>query len=420
MSEQSLAVEPKTSSRKKSTGARKQPTKKKQQTIQPQAFLSPDLLIVRLYKTFSWERSSSRWPFYLSRAELGREYTKKEIIETIFQDDRADQKASNISWLRSIYGLYIDYEHQEVTLEGIGLFERTDAVGEVFHITDDGLQLAQAYSADPGNDGWKRVFANILARNDVRVRCVLLHLARWQLLLTFQDGLSAHAFFLDNKGGTLKDSDGMEYALFEEYQNHMPANSFSILLQREPYTTLGPFLRSRIEKKEFNVPNHIVFEGGRALITTFREPSAIGLRTHLKQALSLFRDIGALVYVPHKQGWMLDRKRCEEVLDPEVVADLFGEAPESRFLEVLQAAAAKFSNAEGLVRVADIRDYVCDELDIPPGERIDYFNKQVAYYMRPDGGRLAIGRTFHAAAPPNDCLFGDLEQEYVEFLFASA
>ncbi|HEU5368475.1 MAG TPA: hypothetical protein VFU69_08430 [Ktedonobacterales bacterium] len=176
----------------------------------------------------------------------------------------------------------------------------------------------------------------------------------------------------------------------------------------------------RIEHAGLQVPEHVHFESNRFSSNPTKEPSVNDLNLYLKQALSLFRDIGALVYVPHKQGWTLDRKRCEEVLDPEVVADLFGSEIESRFLEVLQAAAAKFSNSEGLVRVADIRDYVCDELDIPTGERLDYFNKQVAYYMRPDDSRLAIGRTFHAAAPPSDCLFGDLEQEYVEFLFASA
>jgi hypothetical protein len=70
------------------------------------------------------------------------------------------------------------------------------------------------------------------------------------------------------------------------------------------------------------------------------------------------------------------------------------------------------------VRVTTIRDYVADELDIPPGERIRWFDTQVGYYLRPDVGRLRIGRTFHAQAAPDECLFGDLEMEYVEFIFA--
>lgn len=409
MSEQNLAVEPKSSSHNM------------QQIIQPQDVLCPDPLIVRLNKAFSWQQSPSRWPYYLSRAEPGRAYTKREVAEVIFRDDRVQYKALKyISWLRSIYSLNIDRKHQEVTIEGVGLFEPADPSGKTFRISTDGLRLAETYSTDSTSDEWKRAFANILAKNDVRVRCVLLCLTRWQSLLSFSNGSSGSAFFSSSKGSVIKGPDGTTYPLFEVYKEKSPANSFNVLLQRDPYTILGPFLRTRIEYGGIQIPNQIRFEGGHFSLNAPKEPSVNDLDLYLKQSLSLFRDIGALVYVLHKQGWTLDQKRCEEVLDPEVVADLFGEAPESRFLEVLQTAAAKFSNSEGLVRIADIRDYVCDELDIPLGERIDYFNKQVAYYMRPDDGRLAIGHTFHAAAPPSDCLFGDLEQEYVEFVFASA
>ena len=137
----------------------------------------------------------------------------------------------------------------------------------------------------------------------------------------------------------------------------------------------------------------------------------------MKQALALFRDIGALVYVEHRQGWTLDLERCATLFAPELVADLFGEQRGDRFLEALQAAYAKLSDDAGLVRVTEIRDYVGDELDIPPGERIEWFNTQVAYDLRPDVGKLRIGRTFHAQAGPDECLFGNLEMEYVEFIF---
>src|SRR5579883_3172744 len=92
MNKQGLAVEPKPSSRKKASGARKQPPQK-QQTIQTQDVLCPDPLIVRLNKAFSWQQSPSRWPYYLSRAEPGRAYTKQEIAEIIFRDDRMQQRS---------------------------------------------------------------------------------------------------------------------------------------------------------------------------------------------------------------------------------------------------------------------------------------------------------------------------------------
>ncbi|HEU5452278.1 MAG TPA: hypothetical protein VFU76_09850, partial [Terriglobales bacterium] len=172
------------------------------------------------------------------------------------------------------------------------------------------------------------------------------------------------------------------------------------------------------EEAGVRVPSHVYFEGGRPPMgKANREPSGNDLRDYMKQALSLFRDIGVLVYVPHRQGWTLDRERCAALFEPELVGDLFSGAPEHRFLDALRAAYMKYSDAEGLVHVATIRDAVCDELDIPPGERTDYFNQQVAYYLRPDVSRLGIGRTFHAQAGPEDCLFGNLNQEYVEFRF---
>lgn len=394
-----------------------------EEALQPPEMLCPDPLIVRLNKAFSWQQSPSHLPYYLSRAQQGRAYSKDEIVEQIFGDTQSyHQEPQEKGWLSSIYSLRIDRQHQEIVIEGIGLFERVDGIPDRFRISADGLLLAHAYSADRASDNWKRVFADILARNDVRVHCVLLHLARWQCLLVFRDGVSEEAFFLPGKGGALRMADGTEHPLFETDKGKKPANSFTLLLQRDPHATLGPFLSRRIEQHGIRIPEDVAFEGGRTAIRnisrTFEEPSVNHLRDYMKQALSLFRDIGALVYVPHRQGWTLDRERCVAVFDPEVASDLFGGTPESRFLDVLATTYRKFSDADGLVRVADIRDFVCDELDIPTGERIAYFNQQAAYYLRPDVGKLSIGRTFHHQAGPSECLFGDLALEYVEFIFA--
>ncbi|MGH2516949.1 MAG: hypothetical protein ACRDHP_14955, partial [Ktedonobacterales bacterium] len=375
--------------------------------------LAPDPLIVRLNKVFSWQQSASRWPYYLSRAVPGREYTRDQLVSDIFGGEDRHYKEPEIKgWLSSIYSIHVDRAHAEVTIEGVGLFERIGAVLDKYRITEDGLALAHAYSTDRASTNWMRIFAGILARNDVRVRCVLLRLAQSDYL-TFRDGASAQAFFLTGKGGALRDQSGAEFPLFDYVKGGNPAHSFTPILQHDPYSALGPFLRTHIESSGICIPEHIELEGGRDFLKVHKEPSANDLRLHFKQALALFRDIGALVYVPHRQGWTLDRERCDSLFEPALVADLFGGAPVSRFLDALRVTYIKFSDPEGLVRVADIRDYVCDELDIPTGERIDYFNQQVAYYMRPDVGKLSIGRTFHAQAGPSDCLFGDLTQEYV-------
>lgn len=384
--------------------------------------LTPDPLIVRLNKVFSWQQSASRWPYYLSRAEPGRAYTKPEIIDEIFGDDLAHHKNPDRGWLQALYGLHVDRKHAEVILDGVGLFESVDSGRERFSISEDGLALARAYSTDPASEDWKRVFAGILARNDVRTRAVLLHLSRWGAYLTFNTP-SAQAFFALRSGGALRLPDGDERPLFEYTKGAEPAYSFTPLLQRDPHATLGPFLRMKVERAGVRIPETVEFQGGRVPLVhthsrTNPEPSGNDLRLHMKQALALFRDIGALTYVEHRQGWTLDPERCASLFEPAVVADLFGGQSSERFLDTLRSAYVKLSDDDGFVRVTDIRDYVADELDIPPGERAERFNAQVAYYLRPDVGKLRLGRTFHAQATPDECLFGNLEMEYVEFIFA--
>ncbi|WIG57803.1 MAG: hypothetical protein OJF49_000548 [Ktedonobacterales bacterium] len=382
--------------------------------------LRPDPLIVRLNKVFSWQQSAARWPYYLQRAESGHRYTKKEIVEEIFgESDGHRNEPMGKSWLTSILSLRINREYQEITIEGVGLFEEVGDSSGAYCITGDGLALAHAYSTDRSSNNWKRVFAVILARNDVRVRCVLLHLARWNCLLTFEGGSSEEAFFPKGKTTALRGKEGEETDLFGYSKGGTPAYSFTLLLQCEPYVILGPFLRERIERADVCVPENVCFEGGRDALNAKKEPSGNDLKLHMKQALTLYRDIGALMYLPHRQGWTLDRERCEEMFDPSLVADLFGGEAEMRFLNSLRATYEKLSDPEGMVHIVTIRDYVCDELDIPPGDRVDYFNRQVAYYLRPDVGKLGIGLTFHAQAGPSDCLFGDLTMERVEFRFAT-
>lgn len=380
--------------------------------------LTPDPLIVRLNKVFSWQQSASRWPYYLSRAEPGRVYTRSEIVAEVFGDDLSHHRAPQRGWLQALYSLHVEREHSEIILDGIGLFESADGGRERFHISADGLALAHAYSTDRASDAWKRIFAGILARNDVRVRAILLHLTRRNAYLSFRDATSASGFFETSKAALLRLADGEEWPLFEYQRGASPAYSFTPVLQHDPYHALGPFLRERIERAGVHVPARVNLEGGREPIGKInKEPSGNDLRLYMKQALALFRDIGALVYVEHRQGWTLDVERCAALFEPALVADLFGEGADERFLNALQSAYRKFSDDDGYVRVASIREYVGDELDIPPGERNAWFNTQVGHYLRPDVGRLRVGRTFHAQAAPDECLFGNLEMEYVEFLF---
>ncbi len=384
----------------------------------PTDILAPDPLIIRLNKVFSWQQSASRWPFYLSRAEPGRAYTKAEIIEQVFGDDLSHHSAPERGWLQALYSLHIDRENAEVVFDGVGLFDGVDGGRERFRISEDGLALARSYSTDRLSQNWKGVFAGILARNDVRVRAVLLHLGCWGAYLTFHN-VAPDGFFARGAEAILRLPDGDEQPLFAYTKGASPAYSFTAILQRNTTATLGPFLRAKIEEAGVRVPDHVEIQGGReAVRRTNKEPSANDLHLYMRQSLALFRDIGALVYLEHKRGWTLDQERCAALFAPELVADLFAGKATDSFLIALRTAYKKLSDSDGFVRVTDIREYVGDELDIAPGERAAYFNRQVAHYMRPDISKLGLGRLYHAQAAPDECLFGNLEMEYVEFTFA--
>jgi hypothetical protein len=163
-------------------------------------------------------------------------------------------------------------------------------------------------------------------------------------------------------------------------------------------------------------PNFL-FIGARSKGKAKSEPSSNNLDTYLKQTLSLFKDLGIIVYLENRESWGINFDRACSIFPPDLVADLFTSQHIDPFLEYLKEVYEKLADAEGLANVRQLRDWVCDLIGIPSGERIHYFNERVAYYMSPEHNQLSITKEFHAQAAPEDCLFFDLNKEYVAFVF---
>ena len=126
-------------------------------------------------------------------------------------------------------------------------------------------------------------------------------------------------------------------------------------------------------------------------------------------------DIDVLSYDPARKAWGVDYGRASDIFSPEVNEDLFADRRDELFYEVLQEIHMALADQEGMTHVRLLRERVCDELGVPPGRRIGYFNRQVARLL--SEGRLSIGKTLGWHGSATDALFGDRSKEYVELLF---
>jgi len=375
--------------------------------------------VVRLEKAFSWQQSYNRYPHYLAQANFRRTYTYEEVFTIVFHEsaERVKHSKDVPSWLRNIFGLKVEPDAGEVTIAGIGLLEQVS--DGRYALTDEAIEIGRTFAQDRAGKRWMKVFASVLAHNDVRTRCVLLYMGRHGCYLSFLTEPTAHNFFGDRVRypAVLVSPTGEHHAILGEGREQGHPYSFTPTLQSVAYDTLGPFLRAKLKAQGLTVSRAMRFSGGKAGTRVHKEPSSNGLETYLKQTLSIFKDLGVIVYLPGRQAWGINYEQAQAIFPADIVADLFTALRDDPFLEYLQEVYEKLADAEGLASVRQMRDWVCDLLGVPVGERVSYFNDRVAHYMSPEQGKLGITQEFHAQASPEDCLFYDLNKEYVAFMF---
>lgn len=378
-------------------------------------------VIIRLKKSFSWQSTYHKYPFYLAEADPHRDYTRDEVYTVVFKTPTGPTPKTRHDWVGGVFGIEVDIAESEAVIEGIGLIEKMD--DDCYRLADAAVELGRSYARDPGGEGWRFTFAEILARFDVRTRVVLYHMGILGYGLYFPDDPSLNGFGtkmiharLVSRGETVP------FLVEVPESEQMPegrSRVFNQLLDRYRLEALGPFLMRRIEERGLDLSSGVEFQGGKLTFQgrtrVFFEPSTNDLQLYLRQSLSLFVDIGVLAYDPARKIWRVDYHRANEIFSPEVAADLFTDRRDNLFPEVLRKAYMAVADQEGLAQVALLRERVCHELDVPAGQRIRYFNRQMARLM--SEGRLSIGQTLGWHGSATDALFGDRSKEYVELVF---
>jgi hypothetical protein len=370
---------------------------------------------VLLEKAYSWQQTYNRYPFYLAKAEPNRTYTFDEVYTVVFQTRPPGRKKDGSPWVRNTFGLELDVAAGQPVARGIGLLKKV--VDDGYRLSPEAIELGGTFAENRYNDEWLRVFAAILARNDIRTRCILYYLGRLGCSLQFPKTPAETGFFEIATPTLLLHPAGPALSLFNHEPSGSPRYSFTPILQNVAYAAFGPFLRANLETLGMSLARQVLFVGALSKGTARTEPSSSELNTYLKQTLSIFKDLRVIVYAPAQQTWCIDYARARATFPAEIIADLFTSDQADPFLEHLRHVYLQLADADGLASVRQMRDWVCDLLGVPAGERIHYFNERVAHYLSPDQGRLSIVKEFHAQASPEDCLFYDLGKEYVAFSF---
>jgi hypothetical protein len=378
-------------------------------------------IIIRLKKSFPWQSSYHKYPFYLAEADPNKTYTKKQVYTEIFRTGSVPTSSNKHDWVSASFGVDVDNENKEVTINGIGLIEKINA--DQYRISEAAVELGRNYGSDPVGKGWRIILGEVVARNDVRTRVVLYHLGILGYCLYFPDDSTYNGFGTTMKHAQLISRGDVvnflvQFPLDQQISNTR-AQVFNFLLDRYRYEVLGPFLSHKIQEFGLDLTMGIEYRGGKISSgkgeRKIEEPSTNKLGVYLKLSLVLFVDLEVLVFNPVRKAWIIDYSRAKALFSPELVADLFVDYREEKFEKLLQTIYFELSDAEGYAHIRTLRDKVCENLDISYGQRASYFNRQVARLL--SEGRLTVGKTMGWHSSANDALFGDRSKEYVQFLF---
>jgi hypothetical protein len=380
-------------------------------------------VVIRLNKAFSWQSSYHKYPFYLAEADPERVYSEEEVYLKVFHTGTVPTTSGKgqHDWVKAAFGIEVDPVQREVTIRGIGLVEK--ARDGQCRLTDAAIRLGQAYASDPVGPEWRRTFAEILAQNDVRLRVVLYHLGILGYALRFPGEPSASGFgAVMSRAELVSRREALPFLSEERGSGERSTGRtqlFNQLLDRYRLEALGPFIARKVESCGLSLAAGIEFQGGKMVFgkrtKVYPEPSINDLGLVMKQSLALFADLHVLIYDPSRHAWVVDYSRAGTVFSPPLVADLFADRRDDQFGDALHRSYSALADQDGLALVRLMRERTCDELAIPAGQRVTYFNRQVARLL--SEGRLSLGKSMGWHGMASDALFGDQSKEYVELIF---
>jgi len=379
-------------------------------------------VIIRLKQQYSWQSTYSRYPFYLAEADPDCLYSREDVYIKIFKTGSAPvtRGKGQHQWVETAFGLQVDLLDRDVTIEGISLVECNE--NGQYYLSHEAKELGRSYAQDPAGQHWRVKFAEIIAKHDVRTRTILYHLGILGYGLFFPGDPSYLGFGKTMSHAQLISS-SEEISFLQENIQEGPNVTrkwiFSLLLDRYRFEILGPFLTKKIDALGLDLSAGIEFRGGRVVtknnVREYIEPTTQDLNTSLKQSLLLFKDLDVIIFDPLRKKWVINYPKARELFQPEVVSDLFVDRRDDLFEDLLRQICHQQTDQDGYSRIFELRRAVCDQLNISPGESIQYFNRQVARLM--SEGRLSIGKTMGWHGVASDALFGDRSKEFVEFIF---
>jgi hypothetical protein len=382
-----------------------------------------DSVLIQLKKVYSWKTSYHKYPFYLSEADPNRIYSYDDVFIEIFKTGSAPTKRGKgqHGWVKTVFGLDINAEEREVVVNGIGLMDKISK--DCYQLSPAAVELGRSYALAPSGHAWRKTFAEIIARNDIRTRVILYYMSILNFGLSTPDGSSSNSLGKSLAAAQLDSVHETIDILSEIPENERTEGQriyvFNQLLDRYRLEILGPFLSKKITDHGIDLSTGIEYQGAKIIHgRDFRinpEPSINELSSYLAQSLSLFVDLGVLILDPLRNKWVINYSRAHDVFSEKLVLDLFTDKRDDLFEKLLRKYYLNLVDQDGYVSIRSVREAVCNQLDISPGERNSYFNRQVARLI--SDGRLAVGKTLGWRASAHDALFGDRSMEYVEFLF---
>jgi hypothetical protein len=380
-------------------------------------------IIIQLKKVYSWKTTYHKYPFYLASADPDRTYRYDEVFTDIFRTGTAPVKRGKgqFGWVKAVFGLDVDTFNQQVLVEGIGLIKKIGS--DQYRLSNLAIELGQSYAHDPAGINWRKIFAEVIAQFDVRTRMILYYMGILNYGLRFPDMDNYSSFGKSLINGRLVSSGGNIDILAEvppdeqTYQGRIYI--FNQLLDRYRFEILGPFLRFEIESYGLDFSGGLEYQGARIIhghgTRENLEPSTNELGSYLSQSLALFVDLGVIIFDPIRKIWVINYAKSRELFDQEIIQDLFIDRREELFEDLLRQSYSQMHDVEGFASVRILRGIICNHLQIPTGESIRYFNRQVARLI--SIGRISIGKHMGWRASADDALFGDRSMEFVEFLF---
>jgi len=306
-----------------------------------------------------------------------------------------------------IFGIEI-LDQNIVKVRGMNLFQRNN--NGKYVLSDDAKELLSLYNENSEGIEWKIKFVEILSKYNIRVRTILYYIGRLGYKLRFSN-INENGFFSNPaKDSALVKNNEEIFFLRKNNENTGEMHPFNQLMDKHINDIIGPFILEYIKNCGINTDRDIILTPVKG-----NEPSTRHIESVLKIALSIYKDLKILVY--DNSLWKIDYQRAKEILNQEIVSDLFPskDDPLKVFKKLLFKGYNEYKNSDGLIQHEKLAQYIGKELNISHNDLYSYVCRNIQNLEY--NGNLRIIR--HKRGLPIDGigLCGNQDYQYIEIEF---